>query len=95
MRPGEKLEEILWESDAEVAPTANPDILRVSEKESFSPLAVHNAVVALRAAAEREDRAGAEAILRECVPTFAPSVPLASAESERTSPRLIRSGEAV
>jgi FlaA1/EpsC-like NDP-sugar epimerase len=36
LRPGEKLEEQLWDTDAHVAPTDNPEILRVSEPVRFA-----------------------------------------------------------
>jgi FlaA1/EpsC-like NDP-sugar epimerase len=71
IRPGEKLEEALWEDDAMVEPTAHPDILRVTEPltraEDFRV-----AVQALEDAAQEGDRLRAEALLCDCIPTFTP-----------------------
>ncbi len=71
IRPGEKLEEALWEDDAMVEPTAHPDILRVTE-----PLTragdLRVAVQALEDAAQEGDRLRAEALLCDWIPTFTP-----------------------
>ena len=37
LRPGEKLEETLWETDSRVEPTREPDILRVTEPSGSVP----------------------------------------------------------
>ena len=72
VRPGEKLEESLWESGAEVQVTANPDILKVTEPEM--PVdAFLEAKEALQQAAQKGDRLRVESILCDLVPTFTPS----------------------
>ena len=73
IRPGEKLEEALWEDDAKVEPTVHPDILRVTEA---PPPAgnLHAAAQALEHAAREGDRFQVEAILCEWISTFTPPV---------------------
>jgi FlaA1/EpsC-like NDP-sugar epimerase len=70
-RPGEKLEEVLWERDAVVERTDHPDILRVTE-----PVArvgdLRAAVASLESAAREGDRLAADAILSDWIPTFDP-----------------------
>jgi len=71
IRPGEKLEEALWEDDATVKPTAHPDILSVTEP--LTPAGdVRAAVRALEQAAQEGDRLRAEALLCDWIPTFTP-----------------------
>jgi len=72
LRPGEKIEEALWESDAIVEATVHPDILRIAEPEARTG-DIRAAVAALEVAAKRSDRPAAEAILRDWIPTFAPT----------------------
>ena len=73
IRPGEKLEEALWEDDARVEPTAHPDILRVME-----PLTavgdVRVAAKELEQAAHEGDSLRVEATLCDWIPTFTPSL---------------------
>jgi FlaA1/EpsC-like NDP-sugar epimerase len=76
MRPGEKMEEALWEEDAVVEPTAHQDILRVTESERSNGADLRQAVQSLELAAETGDRFSVEAVLCEWIPTFSPSVPL-------------------
>jgi FlaA1/EpsC-like NDP-sugar epimerase len=70
-RPGEKLEEALWERDAVVERTDHPDILRVTE-----PAArvgdLRAAVASLELAARGGDRLAVNAILTDWIPTFDP-----------------------
>ena len=71
IRPGEKLEEALWEDDAQIEPTAHPDILRVTEP--LTPTGdVRAAVKALEQAAQEGDRLRVEAVLCDWIPTFTP-----------------------
>ena len=71
IRPGEKLEEALWEDEATVEPTAHPDILRVTEP--LTPAGdLRAAVKTLEHAAQEGDRLRAEAILCDWIPTFTP-----------------------
>ena len=71
-RPGEKLEEVLWEDDATVEPTAHADILRVTE---VQPQVgdLRAATKALEQAAHESDRVRVEAILCDWIQTFTPS----------------------
>jgi len=73
LRPGEKLEEALWERDAFIEPTANADILKVTEHESQSG-DLQDAVRALEQAANQGDRLKTEALLCELIATFTPSL---------------------
>jgi len=75
-RPGEKLEEALWEDEAIVHPTAITDILRVEEPERGLGADIEAVVDALVAAARNGDRAHLEATFARWIPTcFAMPVP--------------------
>jgi FlaA1/EpsC-like NDP-sugar epimerase len=84
MRPGEKLEEALWEDDERVEPTRNSDILRLTKASS-----VHGnlpeALRALERAVQAHDRLAVEMILCEWIPTFSPPLPAGHAELSRGS----------
>jgi FlaA1/EpsC-like NDP-sugar epimerase len=71
VRPGEKLEEELWEAGATVEATPNPEILRVIEPEQRQ-LDLSHIVKTLQLAAERGDRAVMEAAFVRVVPTWTP-----------------------
>ena len=72
IRPGEKLEEALWEDDAKVEQTAHPDILRVTEAQT--PIGdLRAAAKTLQHAAQEGDRFRVEAILCDWISTFTPS----------------------
>ena len=68
LRPGEKLNESLWEDGARVAITAQPDIQVVDEPESIAPEHLRSVVERLIAAAGRDD-ATVVRLLAECIPT--------------------------
>jgi len=72
LRPGEKLEERLWERDATIEPTGHSEILKVTENDTRAA-DLQAAVRALEIAAQEGDRLRIDAILREWIPTFAPS----------------------
>ncbi len=72
IRPGEKLQEALWEDDAKIEPTAHPDILKVVERQT-PELDLPATARALEDAAKKGDRCRVEGILCDCIPTFAPS----------------------
>ena len=78
MRPGEKLEEALWEADATVERTIHPDILRVTESAARTG-DLRAAVAALELAARDGDRVAADAILRDWIPSFEPAPHASSA----------------
>jgi len=61
VRPGEKLEEALWESGAVVEETQNAEILRVIEPDTRQVDLAH-VLTMMRVAAERGDRAALDAV---------------------------------
>ena len=65
LRPGEKLEEDLWEKDARVEPTAHPEVLRVSEADPVDGAELVGALGALASAAGSGDRMQIEAALAQ------------------------------
>lgn len=56
MRPGEKLEETMWEPDATVVATENPDVFRVCEHDPQTELDIRPMLDDVIAAAETGDR---------------------------------------
>ena len=68
LRPGEKLDELLWEADAQVGPTAQPDVRIVTEKEVVSAEQLRDLVDRMIDAAAR-DEARVVRLLHECIPT--------------------------
>ncbi len=69
LRPGEKLDEILWDTNAEVLPTGRPDIRLVREALQMTGADVDALVDRLQRAAARDDRAGIVSALREAIPS--------------------------
>jgi FlaA1/EpsC-like NDP-sugar epimerase len=70
IRPGEKLEEALWESDATVEATSNPDILRVGEHDLQLAIDINSLVDDVMAAAESGDAERFQMTLALTVPGF-------------------------
>jgi len=70
VRPGEKIEEALWEAGATVEATPNAEILRVIEPEECQ-LDLSRILEMMKVAAERGDRAVLKAVLAQMVPTYA------------------------
>ncbi len=70
LRPGEKLNEALWESDARVEPTAHPEVLRVAERRTV--IDVDRLLKELELAMRHQDRVVLEATVAHWVDTFAP-----------------------
>jgi len=70
MRPGEKLTEALWESDARVKPTAHSEVLRVEEH--TPDVDVDRMLSDLRTVIESDDRGVLETVLAHWVDTYAP-----------------------
>src|SRR5262249_32294114 len=68
-RPGEKLEEALWEDGARVHPTSVADILRVEEPGDGLAPGVEAGVDELALAARRGDRARLQAAFARWIPT--------------------------
>lgn len=72
VRPGEKLEEALWEAGAITESTAHPDVLRVVEADDSNGVQIEELVRAFVAAAAHGDRERIQAVLVHHLPTFAP-----------------------
>jgi FlaA1/EpsC-like NDP-sugar epimerase len=73
LRPGEKLDELLWEEGAHVAPTAQPDIRVVSEEKTVQPEQLQDLIDRIVDAAGR-DEARVVRLLHECIPSASLSV---------------------
>jgi FlaA1/EpsC-like NDP-sugar epimerase len=71
-RPGEKLEEGLWERDAIVERTDHPDVLCIREPNGATGAVLEAAMVRLSAAVHDDDRIEIEATLATCLGTFTP-----------------------
>jgi FlaA1/EpsC-like NDP-sugar epimerase len=73
LRPGEKLEEALWEPGAMVEATAHPELLLVREEDGPAATEVMPSLDALVAAARTETRLNFEAMLAQWLPSYVPS----------------------
>jgi len=73
LRPGEKLEEELWESGAMVEATSHPELLLVKEEEGPDAAEVMRSLDALVAAARSGPRLHFEAMLAQWLPSYVPS----------------------
>jgi FlaA1/EpsC-like NDP-sugar epimerase len=69
LRPGEKLEEALWEEGALIQETEHPEVLRVSESECSDLALLPMRVDALAAAAAAGDVRALESILSDLIPS--------------------------
>jgi FlaA1/EpsC-like NDP-sugar epimerase len=69
-RPGEKLEEVLWEQGSFVDDTVHPDIIRVTEPQSVDLSRLATRIDALQDAVSAGDVASLESILGELIPSF-------------------------
>jgi FlaA1/EpsC-like NDP-sugar epimerase len=74
IRPGEKIEEALWEKGAVAEPTSHPDVLRVIEADGRSGSEIPELLRTLANAVERGDYLQIQAMLVHQIPTFAPSL---------------------
>jgi FlaA1/EpsC-like NDP-sugar epimerase len=72
VRPGEKMSERLWEDDAVTESTSHPDVIRVLETHDPSAADIPGILRALGAAASAGDALQMQALLANCIPTFAP-----------------------
>jgi FlaA1/EpsC-like NDP-sugar epimerase len=72
LRPGEKLEECLWENGAAIKETDNPDIFCVVEPHGIDPQRLDSLLEPLVTAASRADRIAMDVVLTELIPTFRP-----------------------
>ena len=73
LRPGEKLEEELWERNALVEPTTHPEVLRVREHDPIDASQLAQSLDFLTAAAHSGERLRLEAALAQWIPTYVPS----------------------
>lgn len=73
LRPGEKLEEELWEDDAVVEPTSHPEVLRVWEQDPIDGSQLARSLESLARAAASGDRLQLEAALAQWIPTYVPA----------------------
>jgi FlaA1/EpsC-like NDP-sugar epimerase len=69
LRPGEKLDELLWESGATVEPTARADVRRVVEPTVVSDLVLDDLVSKLAVAAVADDHDKIVRLFHECLPS--------------------------
>jgi FlaA1/EpsC-like NDP-sugar epimerase len=74
VRPGEKLEEALWETGAVVESTSHPEVLRVTEPDETTAAAMADILETLATAAEHGDHLIIQAMLANHLSTFAPSL---------------------
>jgi FlaA1/EpsC-like NDP-sugar epimerase len=74
IRPGEKLEEALWEPDAVVEATSRRSILKVTEAELCADAEVSAMVESLVRALETRRRLDIEAQLAHWVPSYVPAI---------------------
>jgi FlaA1/EpsC-like NDP-sugar epimerase len=73
LRPGEKLEESLWEEGARIEDTPHPEVLKVAEVRITDSDRLARAVEALANGAVQGDRARIELGLRQLIPSFSPA----------------------
>jgi FlaA1/EpsC-like NDP-sugar epimerase len=71
LRPGEKLEENLWEEDAVIEPTAHPEVLRVREQDTVNGAELWRSLGDLANAAQTADRTLIEGAVARWIPTYA------------------------
>ena len=84
LRPGERLDELLWEEGSRVTPTATADVLRVFEPEvSFDG---EGAIAELERALKSGDSLELKACVADLLPTFVPPPPAISAGVTNASP---------
>jgi len=69
LKPGEKLNEILWEDGATIEPTARGDIRRVREAAVADDGRLDDIINRLTEAAARDDRDRIARLFQECVPS--------------------------
>jgi FlaA1/EpsC-like NDP-sugar epimerase len=73
LRPGEKMEEALWETRAVVEPTSHPELLLVKEGDGLDAAGMLRSLDELVAAARSGTRLDFEATLAQWLPTYMPS----------------------
>ena len=73
LRPGEKIEEELWEAGAVVEATSHPELRLVREQDGLDATELMRSLDALVAAARSDSRLDFEAMLAQWLPTYVPS----------------------
>jgi len=73
LRPGEKIEEALWEEDAIVEATTHPEVLRVREHDPIDGSQLTRSLESLAVAAASGERLQLEAALAQWIPTYVPA----------------------
>ena len=73
IRPGEKLEEELWEPGSATTPTTNPEVLEVREPDSPEPATLQTLLERFAQAVAQGNAPAVETLLGEAIPTFARS----------------------
>jgi FlaA1/EpsC-like NDP-sugar epimerase len=86
LRPGEKLEESLYEEGARLVPTENPDVSIVHEPGQPDPESLGSGVDALLDAAFAGDCLALQAKLADVLPTFVPLLSLPGSEARVAEP---------
>jgi len=71
LRPGEKLNELLWEAGAVIEPTARGDVRRVVEPTVVTDEVLDSVVAKLAAAAAADDHHKIVRLFHECLPSAA------------------------
>jgi FlaA1/EpsC-like NDP-sugar epimerase len=73
LRPGEKIEEALWEDGSDVRTTLHQDVFQVIEQENRRAADTATLVDGLQRAVEHGNRFAMESIIREWIPGFVPT----------------------
>jgi FlaA1/EpsC-like NDP-sugar epimerase len=73
LRPGEKMEETLWESGAVIEPTLHPEVLLVKERDEPNASEMLRSLDTLLAAARSGVRLQIEAAVAQWLPTYTPA----------------------
>jgi len=77
IRPGEKLDESLWEEGATVTTTRHRDVVQVAEPDGWTSGEFDQLLQQLDGAVSAGDAAAIDAVLGRAIPTFAPNRPRA------------------
>ena len=81
IRPGEKLEEALWDRDASVEPTTHPEVLRVHERELEARVNLESLLEGLEAAVAKGDSLKIDELLASSIPAYVPRMSYRTADS--------------
>jgi FlaA1/EpsC-like NDP-sugar epimerase len=84
LRPGEKIEEELWEPGSLVEPAGGSDVFRVQEAHDPDALSLERAIDEVRQAAARSDVLQIHRILSECIPSFVSSLGVPTTSAARS-----------